>query len=144
MLRLSILLMLMTWFGAPPSADAQEVRPFARGVNIPQSLSARSVQIPDSVRTKVGYQHWKGGAIGAAVGAAAGLLVAYAAHDRCDDCSSSGPAVSTTTLVGAGIGGVFGLLWGSRHQGTRGCLPRHLVPSRPLVKGPESQVRVGE
>jgi hypothetical protein len=112
MLRLSILLMTMTWLGAPASAGAQELRAFARAVRAPSTVPAPSVRLPDSVRIKVGYHHWKGGAIGAGIGAAAGLLVAYAAHDSCQDCSSSGPATSTTTLVGAGLGGVFGFIVG--------------------------------
>ena len=112
MLRLSIFLMLTTWLGAPASGKAQELRAFAGTVSSPRTVPASSILLPDSVRIKVGYQHWKGGAIGVAVGAGAGLLAAYAAHDSCEDCRSSGPDVSTTTLVGAGLGGVFGFLVG--------------------------------
>jgi hypothetical protein len=68
--------------------------------------------IPDSVRQKIGYQHWKGGAIGASVGALAGLGLAILAHGQCDDCPASSPPIAQATVIGAGLGGGFGFLVG--------------------------------
>lgn len=68
--------------------------------------------LPESVRRRVGYQHWKGGAIGAGLGALGGLALALAARGRCYDCSSDDAPVGKVTLVGAGLGGAFGFLVG--------------------------------
>jgi hypothetical protein len=40
-----------------------------------RELSQTAVSVPDSVRLKVGYQHWKGAAIGGALGAVTGLVL---------------------------------------------------------------------
>jgi hypothetical protein len=69
--------------------------------------------IPDSIRRKVGYQHWRGGTIGGSVGALAGLLLSALAPTRCSDCTSSDSDVLETTLIGAGLGGAFGFLVGA-------------------------------
>ena len=68
--------------------------------------------IPDSVRRRVGYHHWKGGAIGTAVGAVGGLFLGMAAGGQCDDCSSTKPPLVVTTVAGAGLVGAFGFLVG--------------------------------
>jgi hypothetical protein len=67
------------------------------------------VTVPDSVRKRARYQHWRGGAIGALTGVL-GHAVA-----RCDDCGQELSVASTaltTGLVGAGAGGVLGFLAG--------------------------------
>jgi len=69
--------------------------------------------MPDSVRRKVGYQHWKGGAIGGSVGALAGLLLAELAPTECADCTSTHSEALRATLIGAGLGGAFGFLVGA-------------------------------
>jgi hypothetical protein len=74
--------------------------------------------VPDSVRRRVGYQHWRGagigGAVGAAVGAVAGLVLT-GITDSCDDCGeqwSPGKGALVMGLLGAGTGGVAGFLAG--------------------------------
>ena len=68
--------------------------------------------VPDSIRRKTGYQHWKGAAIGGSLGALGGLGLALLAHGQCSDCSPDTPPIGEVTLVGAGLGGVFGFLVG--------------------------------
>ena len=70
--------------------------------------------IPDSVRLHTGYQHWRGGAIGSAVGGVLGALTGIAVVDRCSDCNRASPGrrALTVGLVGAGAGGVLGFLVG--------------------------------
>lgn len=68
--------------------------------------------IPDSVRRKVGYQHWKGAAIGGSLGAVVGFALALAARGQCSDCSSDTAPVGQVTVIGAGLGGAFGFLVG--------------------------------
>ena len=114
---LAVLLLLI---GRPALAStlfAQEKALPARGVGLvlaPPHPPAASpaVVIPDSFRQRVGYQHWKGAAIGGGLGALAGLALALAAHGQCDDCSSDPPNVGTVTLAGAGLGGALGFLVG--------------------------------
>jgi hypothetical protein len=74
-------------------------------------LSQTAVTVPDSVRQKVGYQHWKGGIIGGALGAAAGLLLSK--FPGCSDCSVTDSDVVRATFIGAGLGGAFGFLVGA-------------------------------
>ena len=79
---------------------------------IPRELSQSAVAVPDSVRRKVGYQHWKGGAIGGALGAVAGLLLS-AYPIGCSDCTVEDSEVVRATFIGAGLGGAFGFLVGA-------------------------------
>ena len=68
---------------------------------------------PDSIRQPVGYQHWKGAAIGGAVGGLAVLLLGLAAGRSCDDCTDAGSDwIWQSSLVGAGGGGALGFLIG--------------------------------
>ena len=70
-------------------------------------------QIPDSTRRLVGYQHWKGAAIGATSGALLGALLGLRARTGgCSDCNMSGSDVVKASLVTAGLGGAFGFLIG--------------------------------
>ena len=88
----------------------------------------RAVAIPDSVRMKVGYQHWKGGAIGGAVGALAGLMLGLVAGHTCDDCGSHDSPALIGSLAGAGLVGSFGFLVGAATPRYR-WVPREAGPS---------------
>lgn len=79
----------------------------------PPAVQRAAIAIPDSIRKKVGYQHWKGGAIGGTVGGLAGLVLGLTVGRACDDCSSSDSDVLEPALVGAGLGGAFGFLVGA-------------------------------
>ena len=68
--------------------------------------------LPDSVRQRAGYQHWKGAVIGGGLGALGGLVLALAAHGQCADCASDPAPVVEVTVLGAGIGGAVGFLVG--------------------------------
>jgi hypothetical protein len=95
---------------------AQQVRRLSPGapwtsLSPPRDLGPLA-SVPDSIRWKTGYQHWKGAAIGGSLGALGGLALALLAHGQCDDCPSDTPPIGEVTLVGAGLGGVFGFLVG--------------------------------
>ena len=96
--------------------SAQQLRPaslpaaWTVGDQSPRGPALASV--PDSVRQRVGYQHWKGAAIGGGLGALGGLALALAAHGRCYDCPADSPNVGQVTLIGAGLGGALGFLAG--------------------------------
>jgi hypothetical protein len=77
-----------------------------------RELSQTAVSVPDSVRLKVGYQHWKGAAIGGALGAVTGLVLS-ALPVGCSDCSSTDSEAVKATLAGAGLAGAFGFLVGA-------------------------------
>jgi hypothetical protein len=106
----------MLFLLAAGSVSAQERSALARWPVQPAPQATRpapaGIVIPDSVRRKVGYQHWRGAAIGAGLGGVAGFLLGVAAHGRCADCDGSEPSVAAVGLVGAGLGGAFGLLVG--------------------------------
>jgi hypothetical protein len=75
------------------------------------------VSVPDSVRKRIGYQHWRGAAIGLGIGGALGALTGAigGAVGQCDDCSrqpSAGSGALVVGLIGAGAGGVLGFLAG--------------------------------
>ncbi len=88
---------------APPWPSVDQPAPAA---------STPGATIPDSIRQRVGYQHWKGAAIGGGLGALGGLVLALGAHGRCYDCTSDTAPVGKVTLIGAGIGGALGFLAG--------------------------------
>jgi hypothetical protein len=68
--------------------------------------------LPDSLRRKVGYQHWKGAAIGAGSGAVLGTLLAFGLGGRCADCSFTTWDRTQAALLVTGAGSVFGFLVG--------------------------------
>jgi hypothetical protein len=129
MVRIGIVVLLLL-LGRPdfPSLLAQEEAVPVRGVDLrsaPPHAAAppAAVVIPDSIRQRAGYQHWKGAAIGGGLGALAGLALALAAHEQCSDCPSDSPNVGTVTLAGAGLGGALGFLVGlasPRYRWVRG------------------------
>jgi hypothetical protein len=93
-------------------ADAQQVARFESST-VSWRPRKDALSIPDSIRRKVGYQHWRGGAIGGSVGALAGLLLAVVAPTQCSDCTSTDSDVLEVTALGAGLGGAFGFLVGA-------------------------------
>ena len=118
MVRVVVLLAwAAVWLAAPDRAYPQAAR-----VNLEASQSLltvarhptpQAVAIPDSVRKKVGYQHWRGAAIGGTLGAVGGVALALLAHGSCSDCPSNDPDVLEVGLMGAGLAGAFGFLVGA-------------------------------
>jgi hypothetical protein len=85
----------------------------ARDSLLPSRRLLGSTTMPDSVRQRVSYQHWRGGALGVAVGGAVGVLTgAVLLNGRCDDCSHQPSGALTGGLVGAGAGGLLGFFAG--------------------------------
>jgi hypothetical protein len=118
MLQVMVLLGLAgVWLATPDRANAQAARVGveASGSRPTAALhpTPRAVSIPDSVRKKVGYQHWRGAAIGGAVGAAGGVLLALLARGQCSDCVSNDSRVPEVGFLGAALGGAFGFLVGA-------------------------------
>jgi hypothetical protein len=105
------------WLAMPDRAYAQAARvsvEASRGqLTAVSHPTPHAVSIPDSVRKKVGYQHWRGAAIGGAAGAVGGVVLALLAHGACSDCPSNDPNVPEVGFVGAGLGGAFGFLVGA-------------------------------
>jgi hypothetical protein len=76
-------------------------------------LRPNSASVPDSLRQLVGYQHWRGGALGLTIGAALGVATgAIFMNGRCDDCSDQPSGALTGGLIGAGAGGLLGFFAG--------------------------------
>jgi hypothetical protein len=81
------------------------------------ALASASIVVPDSVRLRAGYQHWRGAALGAGIGGVLGALTGAIAggSSSCDDCSRQPTAGSGALVVGAlgaGLGSVVGFLVG--------------------------------
>jgi hypothetical protein len=85
-----------------------------RITDAPELPSLELVSLPDSVRKRAGYQHWRGAVIGLAIGGALGALTGAASGDNCSDCAqtTAGSRALTVGLLGAGAGGVLGFLVG--------------------------------
>jgi hypothetical protein len=83
-------------------------------VDGPEFPSLELMTVPDSVRIRTGYQHWRGGALGLAIGGALGALTGAAAGDYCSDCTqtTAGSRAVRVGLLGAGAGGALGFLVG--------------------------------
>lgn len=77
---------------------------------VPATPSPALVSVPDSVRRRVGYQHWKGAAVGGVVGAVLGTAMATGV--TCSDCSISTGDRVEAALVVSGVGAVAGFLAG--------------------------------
>jgi hypothetical protein len=105
------------WLATPdrayPQAARVSVEPSQRPLTAGRHPTPQAVAIPDSVRKKVGYQHWRGAAIGGALGAVGGVALALLAHGACYDCPSNDPSVLEVGFMGAGLGGAFGFLVGA-------------------------------
>jgi hypothetical protein len=112
MQRLMIMLAMIVIQPSPTNGYAQELHRVVDrfgGTATATVVGRHSVEIPDSVRQKVGYHHWKGAAIGGGLGAVAGLVLGLAARVSCSDCD---PSIAATSLTVAGLGGAFGFLVG--------------------------------
>jgi hypothetical protein len=118
MVRALVLLIWGTaWMAAPDRAFCQTERVSLNfsPVSFAPALrpTPQAIAIPDSVRKKVGYQHWKGAAIGGAVGALGGVLLEALAHTECVDCTSNHHHTLKAGAIGAGLVGAFGFLVGA-------------------------------
>jgi hypothetical protein len=76
------------------------------------SAEPSSTTVPDSVRRKVGYQHWKGATIGATVGAVLGSVLAFGIAGRCADCTITTWDRAQAALVITGVSSALGFLAG--------------------------------
>jgi hypothetical protein len=76
------------------------------------SAGRSGATLPDSLRRKVGYQHWKGAAIGAGGGAVLGTLLAFGLGVGCADCTLTTWDRTQAALLVTGAGSVFGFLVG--------------------------------
>ncbi len=115
MIRVAVVLMGlgMGWTAPSPAQKAAAIAPATLVSSQPGADSTRRLLlVPDSIRQRAGYHHWKGAAIGGALGALGGLVLALATHGQCDDCTSDTAPLGKVTLIGAGLGGAFGFLVG--------------------------------
>jgi hypothetical protein len=92
-------------------------KPFARDSVPLIRPSPALTTVSDSVRRRVGYQHWRGTGIGLGTGGVVGALTGaiLGAVTVCDDCPeqhSPGWGALRVGLLGAGAGGVVGFLVG--------------------------------
>ena len=76
------------------------------------STSSTGATLPDSLRRKVGYQHWKGAAIGGGVGAVLGTVLAFGVAGGCADCTVTTRDRAQAALLVTGVTSVFGFLVG--------------------------------
>jgi hypothetical protein len=115
LLRCLILLLLLVLSSGAPIARAQttgaSAPAFSEADPLPTPTTPPLATVPDSVRQIVGYQHWKGAAMGGGLGALGGLFLALGVGE-CADCSSDSRSVGKVSLIGAGVGGALGFLVG--------------------------------
>jgi hypothetical protein len=96
-------------------ATAQQRASFSRWTApAPAVTSERNsaLTLPDSVLRKVGYQQWKGAAIGGGVGAVLGSVLAFGLAGRCDDCTDTTWDRAQAALVITGASSALGFLVG--------------------------------
>jgi hypothetical protein len=109
------LLVLALWIGSPRSATAQRHASFDRWpgptFHVP-GPGRLGPLVADSVRQRVGYQHWKGAAIGAGVGALLGTALAFGLRGECDDCTVTTWDRTQGALLITGASSIFGFLVG--------------------------------
>ncbi len=97
------------------SAGAQQQASFTQWTVPGPPLTSKvlsGAMLPDSVRRKVGYHHWKGAAIGGGVGAAVGSALAFGLVGRCADCTVTTWERIQAALLVTGTGSAFGFLVG--------------------------------
>ena len=76
------------------------------------STGPSEAALPDSSRRKVGYQHWKGAAIGAGGGAVLGTVLAFGLGGECADCTLTTWDRAQAAFLVTGAGSVLGFLAG--------------------------------
>ncbi len=87
--------------------------PFASWTaKLPESRGAIPAAPRDSLARRVGYQHWKGAAIGATLGAFAGFMFTLIYDNSCSDCDKPSYPLVKGALGGAAIGGIIGFVAG--------------------------------
>jgi hypothetical protein len=97
------------------SATAQRQADLGRWPSLARAVPSRqvrAVQVPDSVRQKVGYQHWKGAAIGAGVGAVLGSVLVFGVAGECADCTETSGDRARAVLLVTGASSALGFLVG--------------------------------
>jgi hypothetical protein len=109
------LLAAALWAALPTSATAQRQVSFSRWAG--PTLAAPSPRssgaaLADSLRQKVGYQHWNGAAIGAGVGAVLGSALAFGLAGKCADCTVTTWDRAQGALLITGASSAFGFLVG--------------------------------
>jgi hypothetical protein len=97
------------------SAAAQQQVSFSRWAAprpAAASIGRSAAPLPDSLRRKVGYQHWRGAAIGGGVGAVLGTALVFGVAGECDDCTVTTWDRAQAALLVTGASSVFGFLVG--------------------------------
>lgn len=85
---------------------------------IPGALPpSQLTSVPDSIRTRAGYQHWRGAGLGVVIGGLVGAVsgAVIGGITECADCTkqpTAGNGALVVGLLGAGTGGVLGFLAG--------------------------------
>jgi len=79
---------------------------------LPESSGLIPAAPRDSLARRVGYQHWKGAAIGASLGAFAGFMLTLIYDNDCADCDKPSYPLVKGALGGAAIGGLIGFVAG--------------------------------
>jgi hypothetical protein len=110
------LLAVAFWAAHPSAATAQRQASFSHWAGpvptAPASRQSSGGLLPDSVRQKVGYQHWKGAAIGAGVGAVLGSALAFGLAGECADCTVTTWDRAKGALIITGASSALGFLVG--------------------------------
>jgi hypothetical protein len=116
------------------SAAAQQPVSFSRwAAPWPADVSTASpgVTLPDSVRRKVGYRHWRGAAIGGGIGAVLGTVLAFGVAGECADCTVTTWDRAEAALLVTGASSVVGFLVGLASPKYVWETPREATDSEP-------------